>query len=93
MSRLRTDPTEAAKGVFRQEVKIRRIKLDMTQDELGDSIGVSSSQISKLLANPDSISVERLRRIIAATGLGPAPILTLLGYSPKEIRDFIMKGQ
>ena len=92
MSRLRTDPIKDARTAFQQEVKIQRVRLDMTQDELGERIGVCPSQISKLLANPDSINVGRLRGIIAATDLGPTTILSLLGYSPKEIRDFKEKG-
>ena len=88
MSRPRTNPMEAAKSAFRREVKAQRARLEMTQDQLGDSIGVCPSQISKLLADPDSIKVGRLRGIIDAVDLDPAVVLALVGYSSKAIDNF-----
>lgn len=88
MSRPRTNSDKSASEAFKREVRARRAYLDMTQDELGETIGVCSSQISKLLANPDSISIGRLRKIIQVLDLDPQIILALVGYSQKEIKDF-----
>ena len=50
------------------------------------SVGVVPSVMSTLLANPDKISVGRLRKIVQALAPDPLIILTLLGYAPKDIR-------
>ena len=88
MSRPRVNPVDAAKSDFRREIRVQRARLDMTQDQLGDSIGVCRSQISKLLADPDSIKVGRLRGIVAAIDPDPAVVLALLGYSKRQIENF-----
>ena len=82
MSRPRANQDTVRKA-FVHEVKMRRTDLEMTQDELGDSIGVSSSQISKLLANPDKISAGRLRAIVQTVAPDPAIVLAFLGYPTK----------
>lgn len=89
MSRPRITPemaAETAKKNFQMEVKIQRVRLDMPQRELGDRIGVVPSVMSSLLANPDKISVGRLRGIIHALDLDPLVILPMLGFSEKDIR-------
>ena len=89
MSRPRITPemaAEAAKKDFQLEVKLQRVRLDMSQRELGDQIGVVPSVMSELLANPDKISVARLRGIIKALNMDPLPILRMLGISEKDLR-------
>lgn len=90
MSRPRMTPEmaiETAKKNFQTEVKIQRVRFDMSQRELGDQIGVVPSVMSGLLANPDKISVGRLRGIIKALDMDPLPILRMLGFSEKDIRN------
>lgn len=87
MSKLRTNPEEAARANFQREVKVCRVYLDMTQSELADAVGVVPSVMSVLLNNPDKISVGRLRKIIKTLALDPKPVLAFLGYSSKEISD------
>ena len=88
MSKLRTNPVEAARANFQREVKVCRIYLDMTQRELADAVGVVPSVMSVLLNNPDKISVGRLRTIIKTLGIKPKTVLELLGYTPKDIKEF-----
>lgn len=92
MARLRTDPAKAARDGFRREVRVRRAELDMTQKLLGDRIGVCPSQMSKMLANPDSIDVGKLRQIVAVLDPDPCVVLALLGYSPKAINKIRKEG-
>lgn len=88
MSKLKVNPDEAAREALKREVRIQRVYLDMTRAELADAVGVVPSVMSNLLANPDKISVGRLRSIIKTLSLDPIIILKLLGYSPKDIKDF-----
>lgn len=82
-----------AKNAFRQEIRVRRVLLDMTQGELADQADMDRSVLSRFLADPDKLSVGRLRKIIHALELRPDIILALLGYEPKEIRSFIQEGR
>lgn len=75
-----------AEAAFIHEVRVQRAVLDMSQRELGEEIGVSSSVMSDLLKSPGKICVGRLRGIIRALGLDPFVVLALLGYSEKEIQ-------
>lgn len=86
MARLRTEPETAAREAFRKEIRVRRAELDMNQRGLADSLGVVPSVMSKLLAEPDKISVERLRKIVKTLAPDPIVILKLLGYDNRELK-------
>ena len=92
MARLRTDPAKAARDGFQREIRVKRAELDMTQKLLGDRIGVCPSQMSKMLADPDSIDVGRLRQIVAVLDPDPCVVLALLGYSSKAINKIRKEG-
>lgn len=92
MARLRTDPAKAARDGFQKEIRVKRAELDMTQKLLGDRIGVCPSQMSKMLANPDSIDVGELRQIVAVLEPDPCVVLALLGYSSKAINKIRKEG-
>lgn len=89
MSRPRLTPEmamDAARKNFQTEVKIQRVRCDISQKQLGEQVGVGPAVMSSLLANPDKIGVGRLRAIIRALELDPVIILRLVGYSDKDIR-------
>lgn len=91
MSRPRMTPelaAEKAKKEFQMEVKLQRVRFDMSQRELGETLGISSPQMSELLSDPDKLSVARLRSIIRALDMDPLTILRLLGFTDKMLRDF-----
>ena len=92
MARLRTDQAKAARDVFQREIRVKLAELDMTQKLLGDRIGVCPSQMSKMLADPDSIDVGRLRQIVAVLDPDPCVVLALLGYSSKAINKIRKEG-
>lgn len=91
MSRPRVTPEmalDAAKDAFRLEVKLQRVRREMTQGEVADMAGIDKSRFSFLLANLDKFYVGQLRAVIRVLGIDPATILRLLGFSDKEIRRF-----
>ena len=88
MSRPRMTPelaADKARKDFQTEVRVQRARLDMSQRELSDQIGIAPSSMSELLADPDKLSVARLRGIIHALDMDPMPILRLLGFSEKAL--------
>lgn len=90
MSRPRMTPelaAEKAKKEFQMEVKLQRVRFDMSQRELGETLGISSPQMSELLSDPDKLSVARLRSIIRALDMDPLTILRLLGFSERVLRS------
>ena len=91
MSRPRMTPELAAENArkdFQIAVKHRRVDLDLSQRELGAAIGISAPLMSELLADPDKLSIGRLRGLIRTLSLHPATILRLLGFSDKELRSY-----
>ena len=80
------DQIQSAKKAFQLEVKLQRVLLDMTQGELADRADMNRSVLSRFLAEPDKLSVGRLRKIAQTLDLNPLTILVLLGYEPKVIQ-------
>lgn len=88
MSRPRMTPelaADKARKDFQLEVKLQRVRLDMSQRELAETVGISAPLMSELLADPDKLSVNRLRSIVNALAMDPVTILHLLGFSDKDI--------
>lgn len=91
MSRPRMTPQlaeEKARIDFQTEVRVHRARLDMSQRELSDQVGISAPFMSELLADPDKLSVARLRAIIRALDMDPLPILRLLGFPDKILQAY-----
>lgn len=93
MAKLRTDPDVAAREGFRTEIRVCRARLDMSQRGLADCMGEVPSVVSKLLAEPDRLSVERLRKIVRTLGPDPMVVLKLLGYSQRDLKAFANKNE
>ena len=88
MSRPRMTPELAANKAredFQLEVKLQRVKLDMSQKELGQQVGVSAPSMCELLSDPDKLSVARLRKLIRALDMNPAVIMRLLGFDNRTV--------
>lgn len=86
MPKLKVNAEEAAREAFRREVKARRVYRDMEQQELADEIGLGPSRMSELLSDPDKISTGRMRKIVHALKPDPVVVLSLLGYTTKDIQ-------
>ena len=96
MSRPKMTPelaADKAKKDFQVEVKLQRVRMDMSQRELGEVVGISAPVMCELMANPDKISVSRLRSIVQALNMDPVTILHLVGFSDKDLREFMQDAQ
>lgn len=95
MSRPRMTPELAeqkAREDFLKEIRIQRAKLDMSQKDLGVQVGVSAPSMCELLADPDKISIARLRKIIRALDIDAAVILRLLGFDNRIVAQLESGG-
>lgn len=81
------DQIQAAKDAFRLEIKLQRVRFGFTQAELAEQADMDRTVLSRCLAEPDKLSVGRLRKIIQTLSIEPEIILALLGYSQKQIKD------
>ena len=77
----------AAKDAFRLEIKLQRVRFGFTQAELAEQADMDRTVLSRCLAEPDKLSVGRLRKIIQTLSIEPEIILALLGYSQKQIKN------
>ena len=84
MSRLRKNPATEARTAFQTEIRVRRAEIGLPQKSLAEALGIAPSSVSALLANPDKISVGRLREIVHTLNPDPQIILALVGYEPKK---------
>ena len=92
MSRPKMTPelaAEKARKNFQLEVKLQRVRFDMSQRELSEVVGISAPQMSELLNDPDKLSVARLRSIVRALDMDPLTILGLLGFTEKALRAYV----
>lgn len=90
MSRPRKTPQSReaeARDAFRMEVRLQRTRFGITQKELADRTGTDPSVMSRLMADPDRMSVERLRKIIRTLDINPEVVLAYLGYEPIKNRN------
>lgn len=90
MSRLKQTQEQmeaAAKAAFRQEVKVNQLLYDMTQADVAHQADMDRSVLSRCLANPDKLTVGRLRKIAQALQLNPMTVLGLI-YDRKTIQNF-----
>ena len=91
MSRPRKEPEELADDKFRREIRMKQGYYDlMTQRELAGSCGIPQPTLCKRLAKPENLTVAELRKLIGAITPDPLVILSLVGYSAKDIKTFAM---
>lgn len=57
-----------------EAIKKARLKQNLTQEELGERIGVKRSQICKLESGKSSITISTMRRIFQALGIATATL-------------------
>lgn len=59
----------------------------LQKKELADASGIPYSTLRKRLDNPEKLTVEELRQLIAAIPLAPEAVLAFVGYSAKDINN------
>jgi hypothetical protein len=79
----RTDQTD--KEQFVLELKLRRVACGMDQKDIGGLLNLSPARISGLMADPDSMTVGRLRKVIRTVLPDPIIVLAYLGYDQKTL--------
>ena len=57
-----------------EAIKEERLKQNLTQEELGERIGVKRSQICKLESGKSSITLSTMSRVFKALGIGSATL-------------------
>ena len=57
-----------------EAIKKARLKQNLTQEDLGERIGVKRSQICKLESGKSSITISTMRRIFQALGIATATL-------------------
>lgn len=94
VSRLRQKPEESAKEAFLREIRTKQGYYNLrTQRELAESAGVSQTTIGRRIREPDDFTVAELRGVVTAINPDPAIVLALLGYSRKEIRNYLREQE
>lgn len=91
MSRLRLNQMqkeEAVRESLRQEIRVRRAMLDMTQKDLAEQIGMDPCVLSRSIREPDKLTADRLRGMVQVLGLSPGTVLAFLGFDAKAIQQF-----
>lgn len=57
-----------------EAIKAERLKQNLTQEELGEKVGVKRSQICKLESGKSSMTLSTMSRIFQALGFGSASL-------------------
>ena len=61
--------------VFAENVKRRRLKLDLSQEELADLAGVHRTYIGMLERGEKNVTIYNIERVAAALGVEPHTLL------------------
>lgn len=86
MSRPRQDPDIARKELFQRAVLHGQVDAGLTQKKaLAEASGIPYATLWKRLDDPDNMTVAELRKIIGTIPIDPDAVLTLVGYSRKDI--------
>ena len=56
---------------------------------LGDALGIAMSTANEYCNNPDGIRLGTLRKMVRLLKLDPMVVLAALGYTSRDIRNFI----
>ena len=86
MPRVIQKAAEYAALDFQKEVQICLIESGYKQKDLSHRCNISAPTLSRRLSDPLDFTVEELQRIVGVLKPDPMIILSLLGYSKKEVR-------
>ena len=84
--RTKADIEADARAAFQKEIRVRRVELDMSQNELAAEVGIVPSFMSNLLNNPDKLTAARIRTIVQTLELNPLVVMEFLGYTRKDLQ-------
>ena len=90
MPRIRQKMDEYHREDFLREIRCRQGYYNMmTQQALGDAMGMPKSTVRKRMLEPDTLTAEELRRMVKAIHPDPGIVLRFLGYEGKEIKKLL----
>lgn len=75
---------------FIGEVNAQRWRYGYTSyRSLGDALGIAMDTANSYIKNPDGIRIGILRKMVRLLKLDPMIVLSALGYTSRDIRNFI----
>lgn len=87
MPKIKQYADEYARRDFQTEIRIRQGQYDlMSINALARATGIPATTLGPKLKDPDKMDVVDLRKIVKTVHPDPVAVLTLLGYTGKEIR-------
>ena len=94
MARIYQKAMQYATADFQKEIRIRQGMYDlMTQNALAEAIGMPRPTLRKRLLEPGTMTFGEFQKLNAAVHPDILAVLPLLGYSEKEILQFMKRGQ
>lgn len=89
MPKIRQNADRYAADGFRKEVRIKQGENDlMSKTALAEEADLPRTTLTKRLADPDSMTFGEFKKLNLAIHPDIGVVLTLLGYSSKEIKKF-----
>lgn len=89
MPRIRQYAENYAAEDFRREMRSRMGYHNLSQHGLAQKTGISQTTISNRMRDPNNITIGELRSFNKTLRLNPAIVLSLLGYTPRDIAPVI----
>lgn len=93
MSRPRRDPEAVRIEKFQRAVLHGQVDAGLPKlKNLADAAEIPYSTLWKRIDNPDNMTIGELRKLVSTIPLDPDAVLTLVGYSRKEILRRVEHG-
>lgn len=94
MARIYQKAKQYAGEDFRKDIRIRQGMYDlMSQNALAEAVGMPRPTLRKRLLEPDTMTFGEFQKLNAAIHPDILAVLPLLGYSEKEILQFLKRNQ
>ena len=94
MGKIRGKEQQYADEAFRREIRSRQGYYNlMSQQALADAADIPRPTLRKRLLDPAGMSVEELRRLIKTIKPSAAVVLSLLGYSGKDLKSLPVEAE
>lgn len=78
-----------AKADFQTEIRRQQGEYNlMSCRSLSQAVGIPHSTLNPKIKDPFKLTVEDLRKLVPVLHLDPAPVLALLGFTKKDIKNF-----
>lgn len=94
MGKIRGKEQQYADEAFRREIRSRQGYYNlMSQQALADAADIPRPTLRKRLLDPAGMSVEELRRLIKTIKPSADVVLSLLGYSGKDLKSLPVEAE